>query len=160
MAKKEKNNSTFKQLKELKADQKEIHEAEVKDVIKETYQGPDSFEQKTKYRFAKSLRWYEILITVIISGIFLMIAFLVDIYAMPGKYFASTMTTILIVFGLLVWLIMGWIKNRRAAGYYNDARRRYLATMTDEEAWIVKIRKLVLIFVIIQVIGAGFSFLI
>ncbi|WP_338971845.1 hypothetical protein [Spiroplasma endosymbiont of Panorpa germanica] len=159
MSQKEKKKSSFKQLKELKADQKEIHNKEVDEVIKDTYYSEDTLNKKAKYRYNKSLRWYEVLIATVISGILLMIAFLVDVYAMPGKYFASTMTTILIVFGLVVWLVLGWIKNRQAAKHYNDARRRYLPTLSDEEAWIAKIRKLMLIFVIVQVIGAGFSFL-
>ncbi|AHI54187.1 hypothetical protein SSABA_v1c07850 [Spiroplasma sabaudiense Ar-1343] len=146
-------------LKQLRKDQKEIHKKEVTAVIDETYNSSDSHDRKSNYKLAKSLNWIEILGTIVCSLVFVAIAFLVDVFALPGKYFASTMTTILIVLGLIIWLVLGWVKNRQAANYYNDARRRYLPTMTDDEALIVKIRKLILIFVIIQVVAGGFAFL-
>ncbi len=138
-----KKKNIFKELHQLKREEKEIYGKEVKEIVEETYHN-QTIKLET-YQKLKKLLWYHYLITTLTSVILLVISFLLGIFAFKDIKKTEWIVVSFFVLILLIWLILGWYKNKQAAAYFNDHRRRYQPALTDEEAIIKKTRKILLI---------------
>ncbi|MFU0251960.1 hypothetical protein [Spiroplasma sp. Moj] len=138
-----KKKNIFKELHQLKREEKEIHEKEVKEIVEETYHN-QTIKLET-YQKLKKITWYHYLIAILTSAFLLGISFLLGIFAFKDIKKTEWIVVSFFVLILLIWLILGWYKNKQAAAYFNDHRHRYQPTLTDEEAIIKKTRKILLI---------------
>nr|CAK99416.1 hypothetical transmembrane protein [Spiroplasma citri] len=138
-----KKKNIFKELHRLKQEEKEIHEKEVKEIVEETYHN-QTIKLET-YQKLKKITWYHYLIAILTSAILLGISFLLGIFAFKDIKKTEWIVVSFFVLILLIWLILGWYKNKQATAYFNDHCRRYQSTLTDEEAIIKKNRKILLI---------------
>lgn len=152
----EKKKNIFKELHQLKREEKEIHEKEVKEIVEETYHN-QTIKLET-YQKLKKITWYHYLIAILTSAFLLGISFLLGIFAFKDIKKTEWIVVSFFVLILLIWLILGWYKNKQAAAYFNDHRRRYQPTLTDEEAIIKKTRKILLIIAGILLISSVIIF--
>ncbi|ALA97727.1 hypothetical protein SKUN_00837 [Spiroplasma kunkelii CR2-3x] len=151
-----KKKNMFKELNKLKREEKEIHEKEVKEIVEETYHN-QTIKLET-YQKLKKITWYHYLIAISTSAFLLGISFLLGIFAFKDIKKTEWIVVSFFVLILLIWLILGWYKNKQAIVYFNDHRRRYQPTLTDEEAIIKKTRKILLIIAGILLISSVIIF--
>ncbi|AOX43802.1 hypothetical protein S100390_v1c04590 [Spiroplasma sp. NBRC 100390] len=147
-----KKKNIFKQLHELKQEQKKTHQKEVAEIVDDTYQN-HTLKLET-YQKLKRITWFHCLIAVLISAIIVGFSFLLGVFAFKDIKKTEWIVVSFLVIILLIWFILGWYKNKTAAAYFNDHRRRYQPTLTDDEANIKKIRNILLIIAAILLISS------
>lgn len=138
-----KKKNVFKQLHELKQEQKKIHQKEVTEIVDEKYQN-HNLKLET-YQKLKRITLLHCLIALLISSVIIGLSFLLGIFAFKDIKKTEWIVVSFLVIIILIWFILGWYKNKTAAAYFNDHRRRYQPTLTDEEANIKKIHNIILI---------------
>ncbi|QBQ07948.1 hypothetical protein SGLAD_v1c07490 [Spiroplasma gladiatoris] len=145
-----KKNGVRQQLKDLSKKRKESFNDQVNDAINEIKSG--GIEREIEYLDAKKLRWYDYLTLFFAYLIVLGISFLIGIYAFKDIVKTEYICTAISLMGFFIWLIMGYIRNRNTARYFNDARRRYDSTVTPEEGHNRRIAKIIFLFSILMLI--------
>ncbi|AUB31875.1 hypothetical protein [Spiroplasma floricola] len=135
--------SNFQKLKDLRENEKQAHSQQVQDKVSEISKDP--IGSKTKYMDSKKLRWYDYLIALLISLVLIGFSFIIGIFAFKSLEKSEWMITAFALLSILIWLIIGWIKNRQVAKFYNDARRRYQTTLSEEEGFLRRISKITLL---------------
>ncbi|AGR41456.1 hypothetical protein [Spiroplasma taiwanense] len=148
--KEQKNTSNLKKLKDLREQEKLAHKQEISDKVKKL--NSDPLETRTKFIHSKKLRWYDYLIIFGFSTFIIGLAFILGIFAFQNIEKTEWIITAIAVFGLLVWLILGWYKNKQVAKFYNDVRRRYQSSLSEEEGHLRRISKIILLICLILVI--------
>ncbi|WP_425380592.1 hypothetical protein [Spiroplasma endosymbiont of Stenodema calcarata] len=145
-----KKKNIFKKLHQLKQEEKETHQKEVAEIVNETYQNHNL--KLDTYQNLKRITWFNYLIAILVSAILVGFSFILGIFAFKDIKKTEWIVVSFLAIILLIWLILGWYKNKTAAAYFNDHRRRYQPTLTDEEAKIKKIRSVLLIIAAILLI--------
>ncbi|WP_374696481.1 hypothetical protein [Spiroplasma endosymbiont of Polydrusus formosus] len=138
-----KKKNIFKELHHLKQEEKQTHQKEVNEIVNETYHN-----QTTKletYHKLKKINWYHYLIAILTSASLVGICFLLGIFFFKDIKKTEWVVVSFFIVILLIWLILGWYKNKQVSAYFNDHRRRYQLTLTDGEAKIKKTRNILLI---------------
>ncbi|AOG60663.1 hypothetical protein SHELI_v1c07140 [Spiroplasma helicoides] len=129
---KDKNKDSYKNsLKEHIKDRKQAYKQQREDIVSEVQSG--GVQKEVEYIDAKKLRWFDYLI---IFGTFLALlglSFIVSVFIMKDIDRTEYITTAIAGLGILVWLVMGWLRNNKTAKFYNDSRRRYQSTFTTDE---------------------------
>ncbi|WP_339033760.1 hypothetical protein [Spiroplasma endosymbiont of Cantharis rufa] len=135
--------SNFKKLKDLREQEKIAHKQQVKDKINEISKEP--IGTQTRYIDSKKLRWYDYLIVLIISFALIGLSFILGIFALKSTEKSEWVVTAFALITLLAFLITNWIKNRKVAKYYNDITRRYQSTLSEEEGFLRRLSKIILL---------------
>lgn len=135
-------------LKNYRASQKKVHDAEINEQITQVYK--TGYEQKrllAEYHEQKRMKWWSWLAILIIVGFGVGFSYLTGWLAIDSAkapnwqavgWFSLAYTALIFA---IIW-VLGLIKNREAAKYFNDRRRRYQKTFQDWEAKIQLIRKI------------------
>jgi len=124
--------SIIKEAKAIHQQDKEAHQREVNEIIQETYYAPGSKQRTKEYQKAKTMKWWHyltaLIIGLILTGISFAINYTIDLQT--ANYFNYGM-----MFGILLFMmIINYWKNRQAAKFFNDRRRRYQRTLRIGEA--------------------------
>ncbi|PPE06720.1 hypothetical protein [Mesoplasma corruscae] len=91
--------------------------------------------KKIKFKIAKKLNYRNYLFIVFVVILWVAIAFIIDKIVTWNTDFSWEFTTTTGSFiCFLIWIIIGFIRNRRTVRFYGDQRRRYDSTYTIEEA--------------------------
>ncbi|AGM24985.1 hypothetical protein [Spiroplasma chrysopicola] len=133
---------TKNKLKGLRSTEKKAHAQEVAATIKEV--NTNKNEKLQNYQKWKKLQYWHYLIILSLCTIIIGFSFIIGLVFLKD---IKKIEWVLVGFGvilLVLWFILGWQKNRQAAQYFNDSRRRYQPTLTEEEATIKKARKIIL----------------
>ncbi|AUM62847.1 hypothetical protein [Spiroplasma monobiae] len=155
---KDKNNiSNFKKLKDLREQEKQAHKQKVQDKVSDITKDPLSTQ--SKFIESKKLRWYDYLIVLSISAFVTGISFILGIFAFKDIEKTEWVTTASALLSLLTWLIIGYIKNRQVAKFYNDTRRRYQTTLSEEEGFLRRISKIALLICLVLTITSIIIFI-
>ncbi|WP_338984625.1 hypothetical protein [Spiroplasma endosymbiont of Diplazon laetatorius] len=142
--------SNFQKLKDLREQEKQAHKQQVQDKVSEVSRDP--IGSQTRYIESKKLRWYDYLIALGISAGVIGISFILGIFAFKDFSKTEWITTASALIALLTWLIIGYIKNRQVAKFYNDTRRRYQTTLSEEEGFLRRISKIALLICLVLTI--------
>ncbi|AHI53121.1 hypothetical protein [Spiroplasma culicicola] len=134
--------SLNKQLKDLSKQNRLAHKQEVEDIVKDVQ--TDFLNREYDYNNAKRLNLIDYILIVLISATLVGLSFIIAIFGLKDisktEYFTTASGAIL----LFTALIMGFIRNNNSAKFYNDSRRRYQPTFTEEEARNRRISKIIL----------------
>lgn len=129
-------------LKSISKERKEAHKQHVADKISEIQS--DGIERETDYLSSKKLRWYDYIIIIAVCAILIGVSFIISIFTLNDLIKTEYFTSMFGIIALVIWLIMGFIRNNNTAKFYNDSRRRYQSTFTVEEGRNRRISKIIL----------------
>ncbi|QHX36860.1 hypothetical protein [Spiroplasma sp. BIUS-1] len=146
----ENKTSNFKKLKDLREQEKQAHKQQVQDKVSEVSKDP--LNSQMRFIDSKKLRWYDYLIALFISAIIIGFSFIIGIFAFKDIDKTEWITTAFALLSILSWLIIGYIKNRQVAKFYNDTRRRYQTTLSEEEGFLRRISKIALLICLVLTI--------
>ncbi|ALD66681.1 hypothetical protein [Spiroplasma cantharicola] len=135
--------SNFKKLKDLHEQEKFAHKQQIQDKVNEISKDP--IGTQTRYMDAKKLKWYDYLIVLILSFALIGLSFILGIFALKSIEKTEWIITAFALISLLAFLITNWIKNRKVANYYNDITRRYQTTLSEDEGFIRRLSKIILL---------------
>ncbi|PPE06842.1 hypothetical protein [Mesoplasma corruscae] len=95
-----------------------------------------------KYKYNKKLRYYHYLIVVAFVFVYTIVTFLLTYFLnnTQENLWEYLITSAAFLF-LLFAIINGWLRNRKTAKFFNDSRKRYHSTFTEEEGKSKKISK-------------------
>jgi hypothetical protein len=124
--------------KKLRQEQKEIHNQELHDKI-------DEVESSSKGSFTPLFNWYDYLIMVVLTAIIIGISLLIGYFVFTKPSRSSWVMYSFSFVGFLIYLILGFVRNRHAIAFWNDTRMRYRKTHTPFERIINRIRYIILI---------------
>ncbi|AUF83400.1 hypothetical protein CXP39_01090 [Mesoplasma syrphidae] len=134
---------------------KEISEFRKNSIKQQINEKIDRHEAKSDYKHikflsAKKLRWYDYLTIVFVSAIYIAIAILINQFAFDSSknYIEILFTTGFLIF-LALFLLNGFIRNKRTAKYFNNTFKRYDSTLDEQEGLSRRISK---IFILISTI--------
>ncbi|QGS52150.1 hypothetical protein [Spiroplasma tabanidicola] len=133
------NKNKYNVLKELRKDQRDAHKDFVNNKVDEVLD--DYVEKHSEYISSKKLRWYDYIIIVFISILITGLSFIISIYGFKDITRTNYFTAAAGFLGLFIWIVYGFVINRRTAKFYNDSRRRYSSTLSPEEALSRRINK-------------------
>jgi cytochrome c biogenesis protein CcdA len=124
--------SNLEVLKELDAEERESYEHAAKQIADEVY-GADDFElQVKKYNRQKKMKWWSYLTSF---GIAIGLTLVAVIIGLTTSWHVSNYYDYgVAVSFVIVLMILAWSRNRYAARFFNDKRKRYQRTLTLTEA--------------------------
>ncbi|ATZ18892.1 hypothetical protein ESOMN_v1c05100 [Williamsoniiplasma somnilux] len=134
-------------LKDYRLSQKKTHEIEVAEAINETY---TNRSQLSHYNQIKRIKWSSWLIVLTIVVIGAGLTWLVGYLAINSEkapnwqatgWFSLAYTSVI----FLIYWVIGFVRNKEAAKFFNDRRRRYQRTIQDWEAKIYLTKKILLL---------------
>ncbi|AGR42334.1 hypothetical protein [Spiroplasma diminutum] len=135
--------SNFKKLKDLREQEKQAHNQQVQDKVSKISEDP--IGNQTRYIDSKKLRWYDYLIALAISSCIIGFSFIIGIFVYKSTEKSEWIVTAFALLSLLAFLFTNWIKNKKVAKFYNDTRRRYQTTLSEEEGYLRRISKIILL---------------
>ncbi|WP_031543286.1 hypothetical protein [Mesoplasma photuris] len=148
-------------LKDLRESQKKVYKQEVAEALDSTYSGLGFNAKILDYRKTKKMKWWSWLIalgaSIVATGFsFLMgYAFRSNININVGVdsyYGAAGWTALSIIVALvLAYMIISYIRNKKAEKHFNDKRRRYQRTLTQWEAKVFLAKKIIFLTILLMV---------
>ncbi len=130
-------------IKEKQKKAKLEHNQYVQDKISQVLDNP--MEKQLSFRNSKRLRYYDYIIIILACLFAIGISFLISIYLLKNISRTEWVTAAFTVFSIIGGLVTSWLKNNYVANYYNDKRKRYQTTLSDEEGTMRRIAKIFLI---------------
>jgi len=106
---------------------------EVNKILEQTYFSSEGNEQLKYYKKIKAMKWWSYLIALTIAIILTGISLIV-FYTTNNSRVLNYVNIGIILLMLITIVVINYVKNNSAAKYFNDKKRRYQRTLTDEEA--------------------------
>ncbi|WP_026389660.1 hypothetical protein [[Acholeplasma] multilocale] len=158
-----------KELGEFRSSQKRVHEEEVSERVRDTYYSSEHAEKMYFYRETIKFRWWSYLIALAVSAVSVGLSFLLgyllrnnpnlnEFDEMPGWGATKWMMLMFWMLALLVYMTIAWVRNHQATKHFNDRRRRYQKMMTEWEARILHVKKIVFLSMFISIIPLVLTF--
>lgn len=135
---------TSKELRAMRREEKKRFIAETNELIEETKADLPDYQQLIKWK------WWHLIISLLIGVFGIGLSFLVGYLTYnqpktPGWQGVAWTAMIYSVVEILIWLILGFIKNQRSLRFYNNRRQRYRPTYQIDEARIRVTRRILLL---------------
>ncbi|AJM71581.1 membrane protein [Mycoplasma yeatsii] len=145
-------NKKSQELKQHRIKDNIAYNQEVDQKIKSVYDSRNYSSKVFEYNQKKALKWQGWLIVLAIFIVGCLLSVLVGYLTLniENKTFNNWKGTtwFSIIYGSILFLIsivIGYIRNKHAMWFFNDRRRRYQKTLQDEEAKLIRLRKIFLI---------------
>jgi len=124
--------SNLEVLKELDAEERESYEHAAKEIADEVYATDDFELQVKKYNHQKKMKWWSYLTALGIGIGLTLIAVIIGLTT--SWQIANYYDYGIGVSFVIVLMVLAWSRNRYAASFFNDKRKRYQRTLTLGEA--------------------------
>ncbi|AUF83704.1 hypothetical protein CXP39_02750 [Mesoplasma syrphidae] len=153
-------------IKKYRESQKQVHNQEVNEIIKETYSSSNQNAKLYYYKINKKLRWWGWLLPLLLTSLSTGLSFLIgwslywnfNLNGASGGWAGVGWVAFSILIGFAFsYMILSWIRNRRAAEFFNHKGRRYQLTLTDWEAKIIMWKKIIGLTTVLMVIVTGLT---
>jgi len=123
--------SNLEVLKELDAEERESYEHVAQQIADEVYAADDFELQVKKYNRVKKMKWWSYLISF---GIALGLSLIAVIIGLTASWHIANYYDYGIALTFVISLtVLAWSRNRYAARFFNDKRKRYQRTLTLSE---------------------------
>ncbi|KNG79056.1 hypothetical protein [Mycoplasma sp. HU2014] len=145
-------NKKSQELKQHRIKDNIDYHKEVDQKIKSVYESRSYSAKVFEYNQKKALKWQGWLIVLVIFVVTCLLSVLFGYLTLniENKTFNDWkgITWFSIIIGAILFLIsivIGYLRNKHAMWFFNDRRRRYQKTLDDDEAKLIRLRKIFLI---------------
>ncbi|ASP28189.1 hypothetical protein SCORR_v1c04150 [Spiroplasma corruscae] len=133
---------TRSQIKEVRKAIKDEHNQYVNNKIDQMFENP--IQRQMNFDKSRKLRLYDYFIIVTLALLMIGLSFIISIFIIKDINMVSWVTSAFTLICLFSAIVTGWLKNNLVAKFFNDKRRRYQTTMTEEEGLFRRIIKIIL----------------
>ncbi|PPE04393.1 hypothetical protein EELLY_v1c00680 [Entomoplasma ellychniae] len=140
-----------------KKSKKEVHEFKKNSIEQDINSKVEKHDSKAmyksiNYKVSKKMRWYDYLTVLSVSTTYIIISLLMQRFIKFSKngnnIFEILITTGFILF-IALFIINGYLRNKKTAKYFNNKIKRYETTLDEKEGFSRRISK---IFILISLI--------
>lgn len=142
------------QLKKFDQAKHDYFNQEVDEIIQQTYEENEAYHRFTTYNQVKKMQWWHYLISfaiaIFFTGLSFLIGYLTKNSSKAPDYQGAGWASLGFVFLLiLLFMVINYLKNRNAAKYFHDKRRRYQRTLSLLEAKQLLVLKIIFLAIVL-----------
>ncbi|WP_027063106.1 hypothetical protein [Mesoplasma seiffertii] len=148
-------------IKNYRHSQKQVHQEEVNKIVQDTYNSRDQNAKLFYYRNKKKLHVIGWLLPIIFSTIATGLSFLIGwaLYwnfnlngSSGGWAGVGWVSFAFLILFILSYMILSWVRNKKAAEFFNHKGRRYQLMLTDWEATVIKWKRILMLTILLMIV--------